>query len=109
MGAVVSVSVIHHGVRKDIMRTIDEIHRILGKKGVFIANIASVKDPRYGEGEKVEENTFRILEAFEKYRFKELHHFFTKKETCKALTCFSSATVELLKEKPYYWKVTCVK
>jgi ubiquinone/menaquinone biosynthesis C-methylase UbiE len=107
--AVVSVSVIHHGVKEDIMRTIAEINRILKKKGVFLANIASVKDPRYSEGEKVEENTFRILEAFEEYRFEELHHFFTKKEACEALKCFNSATVELLKEKPNYWKVTGVK
>jgi ubiquinone/menaquinone biosynthesis C-methylase UbiE len=107
--AVVSISVIHHGVRKDIMETINEIHRILKKKGVFIANIASVKDPRYGEGKKVEENTYRILEAFEEYRFEELHHFFTRREASEILTCFSNATAEILKEKPNYWKITAVK
>ncbi len=107
--AVISISVIHHGVKEDIARTIAEVHRILKKEGVFLANIASVKDPRYGEGEKVEEGTFRILEAFEEKRFEELHHFFTKKEACKILTCFSSARVELLEEKPNYWKVTAIK
>jgi SAM-dependent methyltransferase len=107
--AVVRVSVIHHGVKEYIMRTIAEINRILRRKGVFIANIASVRDPRYGDGEKVEENTFQILEAFEEYRFEELHHFFTREEAFEILACFSNATVELLKEKPNYWKVTAVK
>lgn len=107
--AVVSVSVIHHGVKKDIIRTIAEVHRILKKNGIFLANIASTKDPRCGEGEKIEENTFRILEAFEEYRFEELHHFFTKEEACKILSCFSKADVELLNEKPNYLKVTAVK
>jgi len=107
--AVVSVSVIHHGVKEYIMRTIAEINRILRRKGVFIANIASVRDPRYGDGEKVEENTFQILEAFEQYQFEELHHFFTREEAFEILACFSNATVELLKEKPNYWKVTAVK
>jgi ubiquinone/menaquinone biosynthesis C-methylase UbiE len=107
--AVVSISVIHHGIKKDILTTIAEINRILKKKGVFLANIASVEDPRYGEGEKAEENTFRILEAFEEYRFEELHHFFTRKEVSEILGGFSNATVELLKEKPNYWKITAVK
>jgi ubiquinone/menaquinone biosynthesis C-methylase UbiE len=107
--AVVSISVIHHGLRKDIMETINEVHRVLGEKGVFIANIASVKDPRYGEGKKVEENTFRILEAFEEYRFEELHHFFTREEAFEVVAFFSNATVELLKEKPNYWKITAIK
>ena len=109
LDAVVSISVIHHGVKEDIIRTIAEVHRILKKEGVFLANIASVKDPRYGEGEKVEENTYSILEAFEEKRFEELHHFFTKKEAGEILTCFSHATVEILDEKPNYWKVTAVK
>lgn len=58
---------------------------------------------------KVEENTFQILEAFEQYQFEELHHFFTREEAFEILACFSNATVELLKEKPNYWKVTAVK
>jgi ubiquinone/menaquinone biosynthesis C-methylase UbiE len=107
--AVVSISVIHHGVKEDIIRTIAEVHRTLKKNGVFLANIASIEDPRYGEGEKVEENTYSILEAFEEKRFEELHHFFTKKEACEILTCFNHATVEILEEKPNYWKVTAVK
>jgi len=107
--AVVSVSVIHHALKKDIVKTIDEIYRVLKKNGVFLTNLASVKDPRYGKGQKVENNTFRILEAFEEKRFEELHHFSTKREISKILAPFAKAEVELLKGKPHYWKITATK
>jgi len=107
--AVISVSVIHHTLKKDIVKTIDEIQRVLKKNGIFFTNLASVDDPRYGTGEKVEAGTFRILEAFEEKRFEELHHFFTKREASKLLACFAKAKIERLKDKPNYWKITAVK
>jgi len=107
--AVISISVIHHAVKRDIIKTIEEIYRILTKKGLFLANLTSVKDPRYGEGEKVEAGTFRTLEAFEEKRFEELHHYFTKQEVSELLACFTTAKVESLKERPYYWKITAIK
>jgi len=88
--AVISVSVIHHAVKRDIIKTIDEIHRILKRNGLFLANLASVRDHRYGTGKKVEADTFRIWEAFEERRFEELHHFFTRQEVCELVACFSS-------------------
>jgi len=108
-GAVVSVSVIHHALKRDIIATIREISRILKKNGVFIANLASVNDPRYAEGEEVETGTFRILEDFEEKSFEELHHFFTKEEALKLLSGFAKAKVEPLKDKLHYWKVMAVK
>lgn len=107
--AVISVSVIHHAVKEDIVKTIDEVYRTLKKNGIFLANIASVNDPRYGSGQKVEDGTFRILEAFEEKHFEELHHFFTKREASELLTHFSKAKIERLEEKPNYWKITAVK
>jgi len=109
MDAVVSVSVIHHAIKKDIIRTVDEVHRVLRKKGLFLANLTSVEDPRYGTGQKVENSTFRILEAFEEKRFEELHHFFTRREISKILSRFTEAKIELLTEKPHYWKIMAVK
>jgi len=107
--AVISVSVIHHAVKRDIVKTIDEIHRILKRNGVFLTNLASVKDPRYGTGEKVEAGTFRILEAFEEKRFEELHHFFTRRQLSKLFAHFTTAKIELLKDKPHYWKIMAIK
>jgi len=107
--AVISVSVIHHAIKKDIVKTIDEVYRILKKNGMLFANLASLEDPRYGSGQRVENGTFRILEAFEEKRFEELHHFFTKREASRLLACFAKAKIERLKDKPNYWKITAVK
>jgi len=107
--AVISVSVIHHAVKKDIEKTVNEIYRILKRNGLFLANLASVRDPRYGTGERVEAGTFRILEGFEEKRFEELHHFFTKQEASELLGCFAKAEIETLKDKPIYWKITAIK
>ena len=107
--AVISVSVIHHAVKKDIEKTLDEVHRILSKNGLFLANLTSVDDPRYGAGQKVEIDTFRTLEAFEEKRFEELHHYFTEREVSELLDCFAKVEVELLKDRPHYWKITALK
>jgi ubiquinone/menaquinone biosynthesis C-methylase UbiE len=107
--AVISISVIHHAVKKDILKIISEVCRILKKKGIFFTNVASIEDPRCGEGEQVEENTFRILEAFEEKRFEELHHFSTKHEISEMFACFNQLEVELLKDKPHYWRIMATK
>jgi len=107
--AVISVSVIHHAIKRDIEETINEVHRILKRNGVLLANLASVNDPRCGKGEMVEPGTFRILEAFEEKRFEELHHFLTKEHASILLSRFSKAEMELLKKKPHYWKIMAVK
>lgn len=107
--AVVSISVIHHALKRDIIKTINEIYRILKRNGLFLTNLTSVKDPRYGAGEKVEASTFKTLEAFEEKRFKELHHYFTKQQVYKLLARFSKAEIELLKDKPHYWKIMAIK
>jgi len=107
--AVISVSVIHHAIKQDIVKTIAQVYRVLRNNGILLANLASVKDPRYGAGEKVEARTFRILEAFEEKRFEELHHFFTKHEVSKLFALFAKAKIELLGDKPHYWKITAIK
>jgi len=108
-GAVVSISVIHHGFKRDILKTVDEIRRILKTNGLFLFNLASVNDPRYGTGQKVECNTFQILEAFEDKRFEELHHFFTRSEISEMLTSFAKTKVRLQTEEPCYWEIMAVK
>jgi ubiquinone/menaquinone biosynthesis C-methylase UbiE len=105
LDAVVSVSVIHHAFKKDIVTTVNEIFRILSKNGWFIANLASVSDPRFGTGKLLEDNTFWIDEAFEDKRFGELHHFFTRAELLRLLRNFRKKKVTRLKDKPNYWKV----
>ena len=96
--AIVSVSVIIHALKRNIEKTVVEIHRTIRKNGLFLTNLTSVKDPRYGKGEKVEDNTFKILEAFEDKRFEETHHFFTRKEALEMFSCFANSKVTLIRD-----------
>lgn len=107
--AVVSVSVIIHALKRNIEKTVSEIHRTLRKNGFLVTNLTSIKDPRYGEGMKMEENTFKIPETFGEERFEELHHFFTRKEALDMFSHFADSKVTLMKEKLCYWKVLAVK
>jgi len=111
--AVISVSVIHHALKKDIEKTIEEISRVLIDDGPFLANFLSIKDYRYGIGEKLENGTFRILENFEDAQFEEVHHFFSKKEILTLLAGFEKIRIEPIQsefEKPHkYWKVVAIK
>jgi len=107
--AVVSVSVIVHQFKRNIEKTVFETHRILRKKGLLLTNLTSIKDPRYGKGEKMEDNTYRILEAFEDKHFEETHHFFTRNEASEVLSRFTISKITLMKERPYYWKVLAAK
>jgi len=107
--AVISVSVIHHALKADVVKTIGEVHRILKGNGLLLANLTSLSDRRYGAGEKVEEGTFRTLEAFEEKRFEELHHYFTKTEASELLASFAKSKVESMKDRPNYWKITAKK
>ena len=109
LDAVISISVMHHGFKKDVETTVKEIHRILGENGKLLANLASVRDSRYGTGNRVERNTYWILENYEKDRFKELHHFFTKQEVSKLLQSFDRMQLEVAKEKPNYWEILATK
>ena len=109
LDAAISVSVIHHAFKKDIVMNVNEVYRVLGKDGLFLANLASVKDPRFGTGRKLEDNTFWILEAFEEKRFGELHHFFTKPQILRLVHLFAEKKVTAMKDKPNYWKILAIK
>jgi ubiquinone/menaquinone biosynthesis C-methylase UbiE len=109
LDAVISVSVIHHAFKKDIVTTVNEVYRTLSKNGWFLANLASAADPRFGTGKKLEDNTFWILEAFEEKRFGELHHFFTRPEVFRLLHRFTEKKVTAMEDKPNYWEILAVK
>jgi len=111
--AVISVSVIHHALKKDVKTTIEEIRTVLKDNGLFLANLLSAEDYRYGFGEKLENGTFRIVEKFEERQFEEVHHFFSKKEILTLLEGFKKICIEPIQskfEKPHkYWKVIAIK
>jgi len=75
--AVVCVQTIYHQTLKGIQKTVSEIHRILKKGGLLLANFHSKRSSKYGKGIEVEENTFMQENGPEKGV---LHHFFDENE-----------------------------
>jgi ubiquinone/menaquinone biosynthesis C-methylase UbiE len=111
---VISVSVIHHAVKEAVGKTIGEIHRVLKDNGLFLANLLSVKDYRYGSGLKIEDGTFRVFEYFEDKQFEEVHHFFSQEEIQNLLARFKRISVEPIEsgggERSHkYWKIVAEK
>lgn len=112
--AVISVSVIHHALKAAIQTTTKEIRTILKNDGVFIANLLSRDDCRYGLGNRVENGTFLVLENFEGREFPEIHHFFSKAEILTLLMDFARISLEPIqtgkgKRVHKYWKVIATK
>lgn len=109
LDAVVSVSVMHHALKTDIATSVSEVWRVLRKNGCFIANLASVDDPRYGTGRMLEKDTYLISEGYERKKFEEIHHFFTEDELSDLLSLFCLTDITSLEDKPNYWKIRATK
>lgn len=112
--AVISIGVVHHATRKDISKTISEIHRVLKDKGLVLLNLLSIEDYRYGLGQKIEDRTFKVLDEFEEKNFEEIHHFFTKSEILRLLINFRKINVESIQFKKKkrlhrHWKIIAIK
>lgn len=112
--AIVSVSVIHHAVKEDIEKVMEEIHEVLKDNGLFLANLLSIEDYRYGSGLKMEEGTFQVLEDFEEKQFEEVHHFFSQEEIQTLLADFKRISIVPIQsgkeERPHkYWKIIAEK
>lgn len=89
--AVVCVRTIYHQKLKEIQETISEIHRVLKRKGLFLADFHSRRSSKYGKGIKVEENTFVQENGPEKGV---LHHFVDENEMRGLLRSFKIVDIE---------------
>lgn len=73
----ICLNTIYHQKLSGIRQTISEVHRILRENGLFLINFHSKRSHRYGEGVKIEENTFMDRSGPEKGV---LHHFVDQNE-----------------------------
>jgi len=83
--AAICVRTIYHQKLKEIQETISEIHRVLKKKGLLLANFHSKRSSKYGKGTKIEEDTFMQENGPEKGV---LHHFVNENELNELLRNF---------------------
>lgn len=56
--AVVCVWSTGHGYRSDIVKSIEEMHRVLKPGGILLSDFPSTKDRNFGKGPMLEANTF---------------------------------------------------
>ena len=87
---------IYHQKLKGIQTTISEVHRVLRKGGVLVANFQSKRSHMYGKGVKVEKDTFIRQNGPEKGV---IHHFMGKEEIAKLLKDFKNVNIELSERK----------
>jgi len=93
---VICLFTIYHQKLKGILATISEVHRILRKGGVFVANFQSKRSHMYGKGVKVEKDTFIRQNGPEKGV---IHYFMDKEEIVKLLKDFKNVNIELRERK----------
>ncbi len=89
--AVLSTNVIHHGTLLEIEKTIGEVFRVLKSKGSALMTTVSTGDYKFGNGRRLEENTFVCTEGDERGI---THHFFTRNELESCLKAFEITLLE---------------
>jgi len=70
-----------HGLRSDIQKSINEIHRILKAGGMTVSDFVTIEDPTFGVGEKIAENTFIGGRPGEE----NIPHYYTTEDDLKSL------------------------
>lgn len=64
--AVLATHALLHGTPQSVAERVDAIGRVLGEAGLFYATFASVRDARWGRGERLTEETFAPTEGDER-------------------------------------------
>lgn len=98
--AVICTGVLTHGTIDKIRKTVTDIHRVITKNGILIADTLSIRDPDYGTGKEIEPGTFWGLEEEEDTP----HHYYTKKEILDIFSIFKKVKVKHHTRKISYKK-----
>ncbi|MCR8632387.1 MULTISPECIES: class I SAM-dependent methyltransferase [Paenibacillus] len=94
---IISFSVIYYFTTSDIKEIISEMYRVLKKGGKAFLVVRATDDKRYGQGEKVENNTF-MLNTNHTNEEGLIMHFFDEEEVRGLFSSFSHVSVGFTKE-----------
>ncbi len=83
--AILCLSAIHHQTYYNIIKTFDEIYRLLIPNGLFLFDILSIEDITFGVGIQIEHNTFVGSRAGEE---NVPHHYTTENEIGELLSSY---------------------
>ena len=70
-----------HGMRSDMQKSINEIHRILKPGGMTVTDFVTIEDPTFGVGEKIADNTFIGGRPGEE----NIPHYYTNEDDLKSM------------------------
>ncbi|MFQ6020717.1 MAG: class I SAM-dependent methyltransferase [Candidatus Aenigmatarchaeota archaeon] len=97
--AVISANVIHHNKLRSIKKTVNEIKRVLKKRGLVIVTLLSKNDHKYKKGKRVEKDTYDLSHIKGHAEVGVLHHFFGEIEARRLFSRFKILELkELIKE-----------
>jgi SAM-dependent methyltransferase len=104
--AIISIQVIHHNFKKDILLTVHEIERVLKKGGFIFITVTYSIEKGFDKGDlkKVEEGTFIPQKGQEKGV---PHHFFSLKELKDTFHSFE--LIEIYKDKTNHRAILGIK
>jgi len=93
---VISFETLDHIPFTKAKKTMKEIKRVLVPRGYFFVSLRSTESSEYGRGERVDKNTFKLKEGYEKGLFQ---HYFDLKEIKELLRGFKIFDIELHEQK----------
>ena len=97
--AVICTWTLHHGMLAQIQKTVDEVHRVLVKGGIFLTDIPSVTTDGAKNGIEIEKNTLIGKGGGED---DVPHHYSTKEEIITLFKKFRELKVHLQTTTEYY-------
>lgn len=92
-GGIVSYFVIHHGTWDRVLTALMEVSRILGPGGQALITFISDQHSRYGEGERIEEKTYKLARGADAGI---PHRFFSEEEVREIAGLAELAVAEIL-------------
>jgi tellurite methyltransferase len=94
---VIAYNVLYHGYRENMDRSIKLVYRYIRPGGLFFFTCPTRQDAKYGNGEKVAENTYRSLNSVHPG---DIHYFASEDDIGYFLRDFSGY---ILDREEHYW------
>ena len=94
---VIAYNVLYHGYRDDLNRSIELVYRYLKPGGFFFFTCPTQQDAKYGNGEKIQENTYRSLNSVHPG---DIHYFVDEDDIAYLLRDFAEYTIN---KAEHYW------
>ncbi|MFC1947119.1 class I SAM-dependent methyltransferase [Chloroflexota bacterium] len=100
---VIAYNVLYHGYREGFNKSMRLVFRYLRPGGFFFITCPTRRDAKYGNGEKVAENTYRSLNSVHPG---DIHYFADKDDIAYFLRDFAGYTIDT---EEHYWDNGCVR